>query len=174
MNVITETDRYLFGNGSHYEIYEKLGAHIMEVDGVRGTYFAVWAPNATAVSVVGDFNDWNGYIHIMDRLGTSGIWEKFVPDVYEGHLYKYAITGRDGATHYKADPYANLSEMRPGNASVITNINGYDGAMINGRKINQKIQISLLMSLFLSMKFILVRGRKIIQTVWMDSAITDR
>lgn len=126
MNVITETDRYLFGNGSHYEIYEKLGAHIMEVDGVRGTYFAVWAPNATAVSVVGDFNDWNGYIHIMDRLGTSGIWEKFVPDVYEGHLYKYAITGRDGATHYKADPYANLSEMRPGNASVITNINGYE------------------------------------------------
>ena len=126
MNVITETDRYLFGNGSHYEIYEKLGAHIMEVDGVRGTYFAVWAPCAMRVSVVGDFNDWNGYIHIMDRLGTSGIWEKFVPDVYEGHLYKYAITGRDGATHYKADPYANLSEMRPGNASVITNINGYE------------------------------------------------
>ena len=67
MNIITETDCYLFGNGSNYEIYEKLGAHIMEIDGVRGTYFAVWAPHAKAVSVVGDFNDWNGYIHIMNR-----------------------------------------------------------------------------------------------------------
>ena len=79
MNIITETDRYLFGQGSHYAIYEKLGSHVMEIDGVRGTYFAVWAPHAVAVSVVGDFNDWNGYIHIMERLGTSGIWERFVP-----------------------------------------------------------------------------------------------
>ena len=126
MNVITETDRYLFGQGSHYEIYEKFGAHVMEIDGVRGTYFAVWAPKARAVSVVGDFNDWNGYIHIMDRLGSSGIWERFVPGVYEGHLYKYAITGPDGTTHYKADPYGNGSEMRPGNASKITNIEGYE------------------------------------------------
>lgn len=126
MNIITETDRYLFGNGSHYEIYEKLGSHVMEIDGVRGTYFAVWAPNATAVSVVGDFNDWNGYIHIMERLGTSGIWERFVPDVEEGHIYKYAITGKDGSTHYKADPYGNLAELRPGNASKITSIDGYE------------------------------------------------
>lgn len=126
MNVITETDRYLFGNGSHYEIYEKLGAHVMEIDGVKGTYFAVWAPNATAVSVVGNFNDWNGYIDIMQRLGTSGIWEKFVPNVCEGEIYKYAITGRDGATHFKADPYANSSELRPGNASKVTNIEGYE------------------------------------------------
>jgi 1,4-alpha-glucan branching enzyme len=126
MNIITETDRYLFGNGTHYEIYEKMGAHVMEIDGVKGTYFAVWAPNAKAVSVVGDFNDWNGYIHIMEKLGTSGIWERFVPGVCEGSLYKYAITGRDGATHYKADPYANASEMRPGNASKVTNIKGYE------------------------------------------------
>ena len=126
MNIITETDRYLFGNGSHYEIYEKLGAHVMEIDGVKGTYFAVWAPNAKAVSVVGDFNDWNGYIHIMARLGTSGIWERFVPGVCEGHIYKYAVTGRDGSTHYKADPYGNSSELRPGNASKITNIKGYE------------------------------------------------
>lgn len=126
MNIITETDRYLFGNGSHYEIYEKLGAHVMEIDGVRGTYFAVWAPNARAVSVVGDFNDWNGYIHIMERLGTSGIWERFVPNVCEGHIYKYAVTGNDGSTHYKADPYGNSTELRPGNASKITSIEGYE------------------------------------------------
>ena len=79
MNIITETDRYLFGNGLHYEIYEKMGAHVMEIDGVKGTYFAVWAPNAKAVSVVGDFNDWNGYENIMHPLATSGIWEAFVP-----------------------------------------------------------------------------------------------
>ena len=126
MNIITETDRYLFGHGSHYEIYEKMGAHIMEIDGVWGTYFAVWAPNARAVSVVGNFNDWNGYLGIMDRLGSSGIWEKFIPGIFEGEIYKYAITGPDGATHLKADPYGNSSEMRPGNASKVVNIEGYE------------------------------------------------
>ncbi len=126
MNIITETDRYLFGQGSHYAIYEKLGSHVMEIDGVRGTYFAVWAPHAVAVSVVGDFNDWNGYIHIMERLGTSGIWERFVPGACEGSIYKYAITGRDGSTHYKADPYGNSSEFRPGNATKITSLDGYE------------------------------------------------
>ena len=126
MNIITETDRYLFGQGSHYEIYEKLGAHVMEIDGKRGTYFAVWAPRATAVSVVGDFNDWNGYIHIMEKIGTSGIWERFVPDVGIGSIYKYAVTGQDGSTHYKADPYGNSSEIRPGNASKIVLLEGYE------------------------------------------------
>lgn len=126
MNIITETDRYLFGNGAHYEIYEKLGSHVMEIDGVRGTYFAVWAPRAKAVSVIGDFNDWNGYIHVMERLGTSGIWERFVPGVCEGHIYKYAVTWPDGTTHDKADPYGNSAEIRPGNASKITNLNGYE------------------------------------------------
>ena len=151
MNIITETDRYLFGNGSNYEIYEKMGAHVMEMDGVRGTYFAVWAPNATAVSVVGDFNDWNGYIHIMERLGTSGIWERFVPDVCEGQLYKYAITGRDGSTHYKADPYANSSELRPGNASKITNIQGYewdDENWVKERNKNADHRINSAMSIY--------------------------
>ena len=125
MNIITETDRYLFGNGLHYEIYEKMGAHVMEIDGVKGTYFAVWAPNAKAVSVVGDFNDWNGYENIMHPLATSGIWEAFVPGADVGEIYKYAITGRDGQTHYKADPYGNGSEFRPGNASKITDIQGF-------------------------------------------------
>lgn len=126
MNIITETDRYLFGNGLHYEIYEKMGAHVMEIDGVKGTYFSVWAPNAKAVSVVGDFNDWNGYINIMSPLATSGIWEAFVPGVDVGQIYKYAITGRDGQTHYKADPYGNGSEFRPGNASKVTDIQNYE------------------------------------------------
>ena len=126
MNIITETDRYLFGQGSHYEIYEKLGAHVMEIDGVKGTYFAVWAPHAKAVSVVGDFNDWNGYIHIMEKIDNSGIWERFVQGVCEGHLYKYAVTWPDGTTHDKADPYGNYAEMRPGNASKVTNLNGFE------------------------------------------------
>lgn len=151
MNVITETDRYLFNNGSHYEIYEKLGAHIMEIDGVKGTYFAVWAPNATAVSVVGDFNGWNGYIHIMEKLGTSGIWERFVPGVGEGELYKFAITGRDGATHLKADPYANASELRPGNASKVTNINGYvwnDSEYVKNKAKVREEEIDMPMSIY--------------------------
>lgn len=151
MNIITETDRYLFGQGSHYEIYEKLGAHVMEIDGQRGTYFAVWAPNATAVSVVGDFNEWNGYIHIMERLGTSGIWERFVPGVCEGNLYKFAITGRDGSTHLKADPYANYSEMRPGNASRVTNISGYewnDDKYVSSRLKTRKEKIDMPMSIY--------------------------
>ena len=151
MNIITETDRYLFNNGSHYEIYEKLGAHVMEVDGVRGTYFAVWAPKAKAISVVGDFNDWNGYIHIMERLGTSGIWERFVPGVGEGRIYKFAITGQDGKTHYKADPYANYSEMRPGNASKITNLNGYewhDAAWVEGRAKDVGGKVDMPMSIY--------------------------
>lgn len=125
MNIITETDRYLFGNGIHYEIYEKMGAHIIEVDGVKGTYFAVWAPKARAVSVVGDFNGWNGYENIMHPLETSGIWEAFVPGLGEGEIYKYAVTGPDGQTHYKCDPYGNGSEFRPGNASKVTDIQNF-------------------------------------------------
>ena len=125
MNVITENDCYLFGNGNHYEIYEKLGAHVMEIDGVEGTYFAVWAPHARAVSVVGDFNCWNGYENIMRCLGSSGIWEAFVPGVGVGEIYKYAITGQNGETHYKADPYGNGSELRPGNASKIADLNNF-------------------------------------------------
>ncbi len=128
MNIITQTDCYLFGNGIHYEIYEKMGAHIVDVDGVKGTYFAVWAPKAKAVSVVGDFNDWNGYADIMHPIEsskTSGIWEAFVPGLGEGAIYKYAITGHDGQTHYKADPYGNGSEFRPGNASKVADIQNF-------------------------------------------------
>ena len=126
MCFLTETDRYLFGQGSHYEIYEKLGAHVTEVNGVRGTYFAVWAPHAVAVSVVGNFNNWDRYRHFMSCIDTSGIWDIFIPDVVEGEIYKFAVEGRDHQVHLKADPFGNYSEMRPGNASRITNLKGYE------------------------------------------------
>ena len=93
---VTDWDQYLFGQGNHYEIYKKLGAHLTEKDGVAGTYFAVWAPNAQRVHVVGDFNGWNEYSHELRRLGPGGIHALFVPDLGVGELYKYVITTADG------------------------------------------------------------------------------
>ena len=91
MEFITKDDCYLFGNGTHYKIYEKLGAHPAKVKNRKGTYFAVWAPNAVTVSVVGEFNDWIGFDHNMERIGDSGIWELFIPGVKSGDMYKYVI-----------------------------------------------------------------------------------
>ena len=125
MSFITKDDCYLFGEGTHYEIYEKLGAHVTEIDGVKGTYFAVWAPHATNVSVIGEFNNWIGYDHNMKMENDSGIWELFIPGVDEGALYKYVISTQTGDTLYKADPYGNWAEMRPGNASRVANIDSY-------------------------------------------------
>ncbi|MBQ9885515.1 MAG: 1,4-alpha-glucan branching protein GlgB [Lachnospiraceae bacterium] len=112
---LTKDDCYLFGNGTHYEIYEKLGAH--ETDG--GTYFAVWAPHARSVSVVGDFNDWRCDAAVMQPIGTSGIFEILVPEAKAGNMYKFAITTRKGELIYKADPYARQAQLRPETASVI-------------------------------------------------------
>ncbi|MCR5737724.1 MAG: 1,4-alpha-glucan branching protein GlgB [Eubacterium sp.] len=123
--LITKDDCYLFGKGIHYEIYNKLGAHETEIDGVKGTYFAVWAPHAVNVSVVGDFNGWVGFDHNMKMENESGIWELFIPEIGEGELYKYAITTQTGDTLFKADPYGNWAEVRPGNASRIANIENY-------------------------------------------------
>ncbi len=134
---ITELDQYLFGQGTHYDIFKKLGAHIMEVDGVKGVYFAVWAPNAAYVSVVGDFNQWNGYEGIMTRLEPLGIFETFLPNVKLGDLYKFQITTKTGEVLYKADPFANYAEMRPGTASRVTDITKYkwgDKTWLNKRK----------------------------------------
>ena len=134
---ITELDQYLFGQGTHYDIFKKLGAHIMEVDGVKGVYFAVWAPNAAYVSVVGDFNQWNGYEGIMTRLEPLGIFETFLPNVKLGDLYKFQITTKTGEVLYKADPFANYAEMRPGTASRVTDITKYkwgDKTWLNRRK----------------------------------------
>ena len=125
LNIITEADRYVFGKGCHYEIYRKLGSHLMELGGKKGVYFAVWAPNANAVSVIGDFNDWNKDSHGMEVLGESGIWEIFVPGAKKWDRYKYVIETESGDLLYKADPYAFHAEVRPGNASKVADIDGY-------------------------------------------------
>ncbi len=124
--VITEADQYLFAQGTHYEIYKKLGAHFSVENGVKGVFFAVWAPNAAAVHVIGEFNGWNEYSHPMTKIGPGGIHTLFVPDVEEGSMYKFLITTGEGWKLYKADPFANYAEMRPGNASRVTNLRGFD------------------------------------------------
>lgn len=123
--VITELDRYLYGNGTHYQIYNKLGAHPMTLDETKGIYFAVWAPHAESVSVVGDFNDWIPEITPMALLEDSGIYECFVPGLGIGELYKFAITAYTGKLVFKADPFAFLAEYRPGTASITADISGY-------------------------------------------------
>ena len=122
---ISEADEYLFGQGTHYEIYEKLGAHPSEEGGKKGFFFAVWAPNAADVHVVGDFNNWDENAHQMQRSKTGNIWTLFIPGVGIGTLYKFMITTQDGRKLYKADPYANYAELRPGNASRTTDLSGF-------------------------------------------------
>ena len=119
---ITEMDQYLFGQGVHYDIYKKLGAHPSSLDGKSGIYFAVWAPNAEAVNLIGSFNDWNEESHPMKRLDPLGIYELFVSEARKGDMYKFLIHAKDGRKLYKADPFANTAELRPGTASVITDI----------------------------------------------------
>lgn len=119
---IRELDHYLFGQGTHYEIYKKLGAHIVNDGEKQGVYFAVWAPHAEKVSVVGEFNDWDADKNPMKREEPLGIYTCFVPDVQEGALYKYCIQTYKGDHIYKADPFANYAELRPGNASKVTDI----------------------------------------------------
>ena len=119
---ISDMDIYLFAEGKHYEIYEKLGAHPMKLNGVEGTYFAVWAPNARRVSVVGDFNMWDGALHPMNMMGSSGIHELFIPGVKEGAVYKFQILTRFDELIYKADPYGNCCQFRPDNASVVVDL----------------------------------------------------
>jgi 1,4-alpha-glucan branching enzyme len=124
--VLTEYDLYLSGEGTHYQKYEKLGAHMREVAGVRGVHFGVWAPNARRVSVVGNFNFWDGRVHPMRHRGSSGIWELFIPALDEGELYKFEILSRVGdQLSLKTDPYGFAGEMRPNNASVVRTIDGY-------------------------------------------------
>lgn len=129
-------DESLFDTGNHDAIYEKLGAHVGVADGFLGTFFAVWAPNAVSVSVVGDFNEWDGRKNPMRRLET-GIFELFVPEVKEGEMYKYEIHGYDGATVLKSDPYGYFYEKRPANAGIVWNIDKYqwnDDAWLEERK----------------------------------------
>ena len=134
---ITEKETKKFNAGICYDIYEKLGAHPMTVNGVEGVLFAVWAPNAMRVSVVGDFNLWDGRRLPMRRLWDSGIFELFVPGLAAGQLYKYEIKAKGGLTFLKADPYANAAQLRPDTASVITDLSQYawkDEAWLKHRK----------------------------------------
>lgn len=119
---IGELDQYLFGQGNHYEIYEKMGAHHVISNGVEGVYFAVWAPHARRVAVVGDFNGWDFERNYMERQEPLGIYTCFVPGVKEGDLYKFCIETEQGKRIFKADPFANYAELRPGTASRVTDI----------------------------------------------------
>ena len=135
---ISELDTYLFAKGTHYEIYEKMGAHLAEEDGKAGTYFSVWAPNARSVSVVGDFNNWDRTAHPMQPVQQSGIWDFFVPGVKAGDLYKFAVETSQGYTVLKADPYGNQSQLRPDNASVVADIRYFDWTDQAWRKAHQE------------------------------------
>jgi 1,4-alpha-glucan branching enzyme len=121
MPQISEYDLHLFSQGKHWHAYKVLGAHSYEIEGIKGTLFATWAPGAERVSVVGSFNDWDGRRHPMRVRGGSGVWEIFIPEVEAGELYKFEIRNRDdGSLHLKMDPYGQQCELRPGTASVIT------------------------------------------------------
>ena len=122
---ISDFDLYLFGEGKHERIYDKLGAHPGENAGRSGTWFAVWAPNADRVSVVGPFNDWDGGRHVMHGRGVSGVWETFVPDVGAGMLYKYEVRTREGHLLLKTDPYGFAMQLRPENCSIVTSLDGH-------------------------------------------------
>ena len=135
--LLTDFDLHLFAEGTLYKAYESFGAHIRTVEGVCGVHFVVWAPNAARVSLIGDFNGWNGLRHPMASRGSAGLWELFIPDLPEGTLYKYEIRSREhGDLLRKADPYAVASELRPRTASVVCDLSTYawdDGAWMSAR-----------------------------------------
>ncbi len=149
---ITDYDVYLFAEGKNYDIYEKLGAHPMTINGVKGTYFAVWAPNARRVSVVGDFNMWDGALNPMQLQAASGIYELFIPDVKPGAVYKFQILTRKGDILYKADPYGNYAQVRPDNANIVADLGVYkwkDAAWVTARnKIKRVDRIKKPMSIY--------------------------
>ena len=116
--VLNDEDLYFFGEGKYYKVYEKMGSNVITHQGTQGTHFAVWAPNARRVSVVGHFNHWDGRKHQMRVLGSSGVWEIFIPDLPEGEVYRFEIKSQEGDILLKSDPYAFYSEMRPANASI--------------------------------------------------------
>ncbi len=126
MPVLTDFDQHLFSIGDHHHTYEKLGAHTMKIDNIKGTHFAVWAPSAKRVSVIGDFNNWDGRKHQMRVLGSTGIWEIFIPGMEQGEKYKYEIKSAKDEIIIKADPHAFYAETRPKTASIVYDINDFD------------------------------------------------
>jgi len=137
--VISEYDRFLFGEGTHYRIFDKLGAHPMEVDGVPGVLFAVWAPNAQRISVIGKFNNWDGRRHMMRLLQNSGIWELFVPGLQTFDHYQYEIKTPDGLVFQKTDPFGSFFELRPSKNALVYDTSKYawgDGEWLESRRAN--------------------------------------
>jgi 1,4-alpha-glucan branching enzyme len=135
--VLGEQDLHYFNQGKHYDLYEKMGAHFREIDGVEGVSFAVWAPNARRVSVIGRFNNWDGRINPMRCMGASGVWELFVPGLKQGELYKYEIKTPAGDLRIKTDPFAFCMELRPETAGLIWNVDSHrwgDGKWMEERK----------------------------------------
>ena len=140
--VLSELDLHLFGEGTHYQIYDKLGAHPKTLDGVEGVAFALWAPNAKRVSVIGEFNNWDGRRNQMRMLSNSGVWEIFIPGLVKYDKYKYEIKTSDGRILQKTDPYGNFAELRPSTASLIYDINNYkwkDSKWIKNRNENSPL-----------------------------------
>ncbi|MBP5324654.1 MAG: 1,4-alpha-glucan branching protein GlgB [Pseudobutyrivibrio sp.] len=141
MSYFTDLDGYLFGQGTHYDIYKKMGAHKAKLGKQAGYYFDVWAPNAKSVAVIGEFNNWDETSNFMQRVEpeSQGVFEAFIPEAKEGQLYKYLITTSDGRKLYKADPYATYAELRPGTASIIydnTKFKWSDASWMRQRKAN--------------------------------------
>ncbi|MEW5981929.1 MAG: 1,4-alpha-glucan branching protein GlgB [Acidobacteriota bacterium] len=137
--VLTGFDLHLFGEGSHHRIFEKLGAHVRQIGSATGLHFAVWAPNAGRVSVVGDFNGWDGRVHAMRQLVPSGVWELFIPGLRHGEKYKFEVRARGGAIVLKADPFARRFEVPPRSASIVWDSSSYgwrDGDWMSGRARN--------------------------------------
>ncbi|MEO1498608.1 MAG: 1,4-alpha-glucan branching enzyme, partial [Planctomycetota bacterium] len=124
--LLTEYDLHLLNEGSHWDAYERMGAHLREIDGVQGVNFAVWAPNAEAVSVVGDFNDWDGRSHLMRKRIPSGIWELFVPGMDVGTLYKFKVKQLGGGVVEKCDPYGFAAEVPPKTANIVTDLTEHE------------------------------------------------
>ncbi len=139
---ISEEDRYLFCEGTHYQIFDKLGAHLITVDGVEGAFFGVWAPNAKRVSVIGDFNSWDGRRNPMRVLGQSGIWEIFIPNIKKFDRYKFEIKTYNNNILEKSDPYSNFNELRPSKTSLVYDVDDYkwsDNNWLNNRDKNNSI-----------------------------------
>ena len=140
MAFFSELDSYLFGQSTHYEIYQKLGAHLIKEGGKKGVVFDVWAPRAEKVYVIGSFNQWNETSHEMKRVEPQemGVFELFIPEAKEGDLYKYLIVSQSGAKLYKADPYASYGELRPGNSSVVCDVSHFKWSDSNWMKQRDK------------------------------------
>src|SRR3954453_20759275 len=141
--VLTEFDLHLLGEGTHYRNFERLGAHVRDHEGYRGVHFAVWAPNAMRVSVVGDFNHWDGRRHPMRSCGPTGIWELFLPDLGQGEVYKFEVKSRhQGYLVQKSDPYGFAAEVRPKTASGVWDVNAFrwgDDAWMADRERTQSL-----------------------------------